>query len=69
MPIPTDFLDSQPPGPTTDKSVAYLSRADSDTLAYSCWVKWIKRRYLIKLFANMLPRSSEGFTLKQLCVE
>lgn len=31
MAIPTVFFDSQPPGPTTDKSVAYLSRAVSDT--------------------------------------
>lgn len=32
-PIPTDFLDNWPPGLSRDKSAAYLSRADSDTLA------------------------------------
>lgn len=44
------------PGQTRNKAVAYLSKADSDTLAKStdAGVKWIKLRYLIKLFANML---------------
>lgn len=33
MATPSDFLDRQAPGLKTDKSVAYLGRADSDTAA------------------------------------
>lgn len=45
------------PGQTRNKPVAYLSKADCDTSAKStdAGVKWIKLRYLINLFANMLP--------------